>query len=61
MPKSDSITINLVDLDNIIHLIATKKPAGGAIKIITDANIIILRDKDDMLIGVLNQTNTTGE
>lgn len=58
MPKNDSLTINLVDLDNLIQLIAEKKPAGGCIEIVKDQYKIVVRDAVGMQVGTLPVTNT---
>ena len=51
MPKHQSLTINLVDLDNVIQLITDKKPAGGVVEIIDTGFGFVVRDKDGMSVG----------
>ncbi len=57
MSRLDSITIPLVDLDNLIQLIADKKPAGGIIRVIdSGADYWTVRDTSDFLIGTIQKS-----
>lgn len=61
MPRTDKITIPLVDLDNIIKIIADKKPAGGIVTIIDLGTHFTVRDAQDFLIGGIEKVNNQKE
>jgi hypothetical protein len=50
MPKLQSFTIKVVDLDNVIQRITSKKPSCGTVKLIDDGKFIIVRDTEEMQI-----------
>jgi hypothetical protein len=57
MPRNDSIIISIVDMDNIIALLANQQIKSGVIKIIDGGDVITVRDVNDFLIGHFAKTN----
>ena len=51
MPKTDSITIPITVLDNIMQLLAENNYAGHSVIIADTNNVFSIRDINGMLIG----------
>jgi hypothetical protein len=58
MPSPNQITLQLVDIDNIIAAIAISKPSGGIVTLIDNDPLITIRDKDGFLINSVPKTST---
>jgi hypothetical protein len=51
MPRPDSITLHVYDINKIVEALAQARYMGNVIKIVTEGDTILIRDKNDFKIS----------
>jgi hypothetical protein len=67
MPRPDSITLHVYDINKIVEALAQARYMGNVIKLVTEGDTILIRDKNDLKITSIKthlsneKTNATAD